>query len=1165
MKGLAVKQGNRHWYLGLLVMLLSVAGLMSTAVMAQQATANVNGVVKDPSGAAIANAQVALTNVNTGVVRTTTTNSDGVYDFPSVVPGVYSMQASATGFSSVSQPPVTLQVGQTAAFDFQLKVGTAQASITVTAVAPALETATAELGTVVPPNQMNDLPLNGRNFTQLLTITPGVANLNTDQNSGGGGGWNGESIGSFSFPAVNGARNRSNAFVLDGSNDLNTLAGTYNYAPIVDDIQEFKVNAHNDLAEYGASAGAIVAVASKSGTNQYHGDLWEFVRNSAMNSIGYFNTVVPPLRTNQFGAGGGGPLSIPKLYNGKNRTFFYAAFEAYKSSNAQEGEFLGPTNAQRGGDFSAMCTSGFAENGVCNDRDADGNIAHQLYDPATTVTSSTTGYARTPFAGNIVPTTRFNPISVLYQSIMPPAGAFNSNGTANVYLPLHTSEDQYSGTMRFDQNFGNNNQVMFRYSQFNLTEANPQGNISTAYVHVYGHNYIGHWTHTFSPTTFSDVYFGRNYGYTVTGSTNAAEDAASFTSQLASLGMGTFFETLGPLGLTAPQYGADGFGEEFCCSQLQASGLADDWQWGGSFSKILGRHTLKAGGDFQTNNFTSPIYYSSEQYGVAQTQGWDIDPTTEKPAAVGGESWASLLLGIPESASYRNIDEVVHNGWIDGVYVQDQWKATPRLTVNLGFRNDFVITPIYGTGNGANYYTGEADPITGQYILNAQPPACSATQFAPCIPTGIYTASSTPAPGGLPAHAVVSPTTRMINNSLGDWAARLGLAYRLNDKTVLRGGYGRSYDAWATIVQLSQNFGGNWPSLNTLDNSGLNVDAMPSNTVYANDPLQLGSTGLYPINDFSQVSQWMVDPNFRTPYFDQWNAGIERQLPANIALDAEYVGSNGRHEDWGPTLNTPPPGAGNVASRRPYPYMQQQWFDQSVGDSRYNALEVSATERPTHGVSFLVSYTLAQANADGCNLGASCDSSNPYDRKMDYGTADLNQKNVFSAAFTAQSPFDKSPNKLVANVAGGWALNGIVQVTSGQPYTVTLGGDPENVGCCLQERPNVTGNPNSGSHTPSQWFNTSAFAVTTGYTYGNEKVNLMTGQHWNDVDMSLFRQFHIGLGEERYFEFRAESFNLFNNVVFGAPDATNTDSNYGKITYQWNPARELQMSLKFYF
>ena len=365
------KHRERHWYHGLLVMLLGVAGLMVPAAMAQQATANVTGVVKDPTGAAIPKAQVELTNVDTGVTRKTSTNTDGVYDFPSVVPGAYSMQVSATGFNGVSQPAVTLQVGQTATFDFQLKVGATTSTVTVNAAAPALETSTSELGTVVAPKEMNDLPLNGRNFTELLTILPGTVNLNTDQNSGGGGGWNGASIGQFSFPAVNGARNRSNIFILDGANDLNTLSGTYNYAPIVDAIQEFKSQGHNDLAEYGGAAGAQVSVVTKSGTNQYHGTLWEYLRNEVMDSRGYFEAARQPLRQNQYGVSGGGPLSIPKLYNGKNRTFFYAAWEGYRFASKSETGGLAPTTAMDSGDFSALCLTGFTIRPLYDPRSPD--------------------------------------------------------------------------------------------------------------------------------------------------------------------------------------------------------------------------------------------------------------------------------------------------------------------------------------------------------------------------------------------------------------------------------------------------------------------------------------------------------------------------------------------------------------------------------------------------------------------------------------------------------------------------------------------------------------------------------------------------------------------------------------------------------------------------
>ena len=1150
---------NTRRYFQLFVALLAFAGVMTSTATAQQAVANVTGTVKDPNGAAIPNAQVQLTNVNTGVTRKTGTNSVGNYDFPSVVPGSYSMQASANGFGTVSQPAVALQVGQTATFDFELKVGSTSATVTVNAAAPALETATAELGTVVAPKEMNDLPLNGRNFTELLTILPGTVNLNTDQNSGGGGGWNGASIGQFSFPAVNGSRNRSNMFLLDGSNDLNTLSGTYNYAPIVDAIQEFKSQGHNDLAEYGGATGAMVSVVTKGGTNQYHGDLWEYLRNSTMDSTGYFEKSLPPLRQNQFGASLGGPLSIPKLYNGKNRTFFFLAWEGYRYANKAETGGTGPTDAMRNGDFSAL--------GV------------DIYDPATTALVNGQ-YTRQTFtqeykegAGNpslcsghinCIPSSRFSPISLLYQSIIPKSNPTIQKG-ANVFVPIPIPQKQDSGTLRFDQNFGNNNQVYFRYSQFDLQKATQTGTIGTQNIHVYGHNYIGHWTHEFSPSTFSDVYFGRNYGYTITGATHPGEDAA-FLSALKQDGMSTYWMTLASK-VYAPQFTANGY-VGLSGSQLQASGLGDDWQFGGSFSKIIGRHTIKAGADIETNNFTSPIAYSNVGFDAPQTAGLGAQQ------GVGGNSWASLLLGVPTSGGYRNIHEVVTGGWIDGMYIQDQFKATSRLTLNLGFRNDMVFTPIYGSGRGGNYYTGNANPITGKYELNALPPNCSASQGAPCIPTGNFTASKTPAPGGLPPNAYVNSTLRVIKNSLGNWAPRLGLAYRLSDKTVIRAAYSRFYDEWADITQLSQNFGGNWPAVNTIQNNGLNLN-VPTATVA--DPLKLGSGGaiVYPINDFSQVSQWMVDPNFRTPVFDQWNAGIQRQLPADITLDANYVGSNGRHEDWGPTMNVPQPGPGDVQSRRPYPYMLQQWFDQSVGDSRYNALQVSVQEHSAHGVTFLAAYTLSHSAADGCNLGASCDSSNAYNKAGDFGTSDLNQKNVFSVAFTAQSPYNKSSNKFVSNVAGGWALNGIVQETSGKPYTITTGKDYENIGCCWQQRVNVISNLRSNvplNPDAPQWINPGAVAAPAPYTYGTEKVNPFVSQHFNDVDMSIFRQFHIGLGEDRYFEFRAESFNLFNNVVFNTPNtnrAAAVDSNgkpkFGTIGSQWNSPRQLQMSLKFYY
>jgi hypothetical protein len=1151
-------QPNRRRYLTVLLMLLGIAGVISPPVEAQQASATINGVVKDPTGAAVANAKVELASVSTGVVRTTSTNGDGLYVFPNIIPGAYTMRVSAPGFSTVTQPETTLEVNQTATFDFHLKVGATQDTVTVAAISATVETSTSELGTVVSPNEVADLPLNGRNFTQLLTITAGVANVNRDQSSGGGGGWAGNSIGSFSFPAVNGARNRSNLFLLDGANDLNTMLGMYNYSPILDDIQEFKTQGHNDLAEYGGVAGGIVSVVTKSGSNEYHGTVWEFLRNEQMDARGYFEASRTPLRQNQYGVAGGGPIIIPKLYNGKNKSFVFAAWEGYRQRTAQETGALGPTADERTGDFSALCTSGFTD-GVCNDRDSKGNVIDQLYDPATSDCSSGT-CTRDPFPGNIIPNgtngtvNRINPISALYQTIIPNSGTL-VNGS-NLYIPGKAFTNQDSGTIRGDQNFGNNNQLMFRFSQFDQQEASPSGTIGQGFIHVQGKNYVGHWTHSFGPTAFSDVYFGRNYGFTLTGTSHTGEDAA-FLSQLQTLGMSSYWMTLNST-LYAPQWSPNGY-VGLTGSQLQGTGLADNWEFGGAFQKILGRHTIKVGADVQTNDMKSPIAYSGENFLATQTAGLGANQ------GLGGDAWASLLIGDPSEASYRNIGEVTTGGWTEGIYIQDQWKATSRLAVNVGYRHDIVLTPIYGSGNGGNFYTGNANPLTGQYELNALPPDCSATQFQPCIPVGTYTSSSTPAPGGLPANAYVNPNSnhRVINNSLDDWAGRLGLAYRLNDKTAIRASYGRFYDAWATVIQLAQNFGGNWPAVVTLDTPGLDTGVQTAST---NDPLNLGNSGnLYPPNDFSSVSQWMVDPKFRSPYMDQWNAGIQRELPGNAVLDANYVGSVGRHLDWGPEENLPSPGPGTVQTRRPYPYMLQQWFDQSVGNSRYNALQVTVNKRASHGVTYLVAYTLSKSMEDGCGLGASCHSSNPYNRSVDYGISDTNQTNVLSAAFTAQSPFKSLSNKALSAVAGGWALNGIVQLSSGLPYTVTTSGDPENIGSVSEERVNESGNPNSGSgiHTPAKWFNTSAFSTQTQYTYGNEKVNTLNSNWRRNLDLSLFRQFHVGLGEGRYFEFRAETFNIFNNVVFNVPNTDINGTNFGAVTSQLNSPRQLQMGLKF--
>ena len=857
---------SQNRLLGSFAASLILVGLLGVnpSVLAQEAAATVNGVVSDPTGAVIAVAQIELTNVNTSVTRTTATNGDGAYVFLNVVPGAYTMRASAPGFSGVTQPQTTLDVNQTATFDFHMKVGEAQQSVTVEATAAQVEASTAELGTVVATQQVNDLPLNGRNFTQLLTITPGVANINRDQSGtgagSGGGGFAGAAIGVASFPSIDGARVRSNTYLLDGVNDLNTFLTTYNFAPIVDDIQEFKTQDHNDLPEYGGVMGGIISVVSKSGTNQYHGTLWEFLRNSAMDARGFFDAKLPPLRQNQFGVAGGGPIWIPKVYNGKNRTFFYGAYEGYRQHVSNEGGAFGPTAAERNGDFSALLAQGI-----------------QLYDPnTTTYNAGTNTYSRQPISGNIIPGNEISPVSKLYQSLVPQAGAL-INGN-NIYLPERQVVTNDTGQIRADQYFGNKDQLMFRYSQYEESQLLPQSVIGANNDDIYGRNWGIHETHTFGPTSILEAYFGRNFGFD-NEVANVPGMNASFLSQVNSLGMNTTFETLNAKAYAPMINSIPGY-LSWPNSALQGTTLANVWQFGGTYSKIIGTHTIKAGGDIETNYFHSPIGYDTIGFAQAQTAGLGAQQ------GVGGNAWASFLMGVPNGAALRNVNEVARGGWMDAAFIQDQWKATSRLTVNVGLRYDLRLWPIYGQGK--DLYTGNANPISGQYILTAVPPNCSATVGAPCLPNGIYagipsagdTVSQYPDPNGpgqLPPHVTAAGSNHAIlKNDFGDWSGRLGLAYRISDKMVARAGYGRFYDMWGGITQLSQNFGGNWPAVATINNPTLNQNAI---TATITNPLGLGAGGglVYPVSTFSEVSQWMVDPNFKSPYMDQWNFGIQRE------------------------------------------------------------------------------------------------------------------------------------------------------------------------------------------------------------------------------------------------------------------------------------------------
>jgi hypothetical protein len=1111
---------------------------------AQKASASINGSLTDESGAAVVGATITLDSVETGVTRSTVSNATGDYVFVDVLPAAYTMKVTKEGFATITQPQFTMYVNQTATFNFHLQVGSTQQSITVEAQAEAIQSSTAELGTVINERAVNDLPLNGRNFTQLLALTPGASPVSVAQNTNGGGGFAGNAIGSFTFPALNGQRNRSNMFLLDGIIDLGSFIGNYNFQPIVDTVQEFKVQSHNDEAAFGQAVGGIVNVVTKGGTNTFHGSLWEFLRNEKLDARNFFLAQRNPLRQNQFGVAGGGPVWIPKIYNGKNKTFFYGGYEGFRQSQSTQNLVLTATPAQVNGDFSG--------------------ISNQIYNPFSTRQNPAQpgSYIRDPFPGNIIPTSLLNPAALLYaKTLFPTATNTGVTGTNAVdNTPQIVNQDSFQG--RIDQVFSEHDTLfgrISRYTQDASTSAGYPGALNP--WNLEGWNWGLHETHTFGPTAVLDLHFGRNWGDNLI-SKIFPNAPANFVNQLLALGFSpNFIASFQSGGSYIPLIDLDNY-VSTGGNNLQDTRIADVWEFGGDFTKLWNRHNFKFGANFATNNTTSPIY--GADIGFTSTQ-------TSNPLSAGGtgDAMASFLLGVPDNSGKRNVLETEHGGWVDGVYLQDQWKITDRLTMNLGIRWDVTLWPIYGTPGTPDFYVGDLNLNNGTYIVTGIPGPCTATQGAPCIPGGT-----------LPPNVVVTAQKNhaIYHNSYDNWQGRFGLAYRLRDTTALRGGWGRFYDNWNSVIQLAQNYEGAWPSVGQLLANNLNKPGGTPASV--GDPFNLGASGVvYPApNPFNQV-QWFVDPTgYKMPYSDQWNVGVEQQIGKSNVLSLAYVGAHSLQLNLGGYKNVarfPGPGdAATIASRQPYPYISPTFYDQSIGQSKFNALEFRLEHRASAGLTYLVSYTWSKSMDVACSgsFGAEgCSLQDPYNINADRSVSGFDIPHNFTASWALEIPFGKgkrysSKNGVVNYVLGNWQVNGILSLYSGVPFNVTVSGDIANTGNVTERadlvNPSQVYAPNKG---PNLWLNPSAFATPAPFTFGNLGRYAVRSDWTKNLDLSVFRRFPVK--EYGAFEFRAESFNLTNTPIFAAPQSNLSNRNFGVVTStrSGTTPRQLQFALKFQF
>jgi len=576
---------------------------------------------------------------------------------------------------------------------------------------------------------------------------------------------------------------------------------------------------------------------------------------------------------------------------------------------------------------------------------------------------------------------------------------------------------------------------------------------------------------------------------------------------------------------------------------------SDVYEWKADYSKVIGNHTLYSGFNIDTNN-------QGGAASVSAGESFAAFETSDLETSQGGNALASFLLGVPDSANRGNILNYEHSGFVDGGYFQDQWKVTDRLTLNLGLRYDVTLIPVIALSGVGSYY-GATDFYNGTYIIQHLPPPCSPTQFAPCIPGGI-----------LPAHVVVSSNGKLYQNDYHDIQPRVGIAYRVDSKDVIRMFYGRFYDNWAAVDQSAQNVQ-SWPTVAYRLAQNLNP-GYP--TVPAENPF-LGTTDSYPApTPFNQLG-WNNAPQFRAPYSDQWNFGIQHQFATNTISTLNYVGSHDLHTDIGPEMNTAvTPGPGNPRDRAPFPYITPSYFDQSIGRASYEALQFSVQQATTKGLTYLVSYAWSKAidiGSDGWYCSEGCSIENPYNLDANKSVAGFDLPHTLTISATYQVPVGKghvlsTGNRFSDYILGNWTLNGISSLHSGVPYTLTVCSDIANTGNggCY-ERPNLVGNPSLPNPTTAEWFNTSAFAVPAPYTFGNLGRNTLRTQAFKNLDFSLFREFPIS--ESRRFEFRAEAFNVFNHPTWGTPNSVLNQNNFGVVHSTQSTERQLQLALKFYF
>lgn len=1091
----SLRKEMRNMFTRLTRWILSLCVLAPAMMLyCQVDTGSIVGTVDDAGGAVISTATVTITQEATNVSAVVHSNASGDYVSPPLRNGIYTVTVAAPGFASQTQSNLTLNVQQRLKVDFKLTVGNVSSKVLVTGAPQAINTQGSSLGEVVSSKMMTQLPLNGRDYYQLAGLSPGIAMTGSGNTNGNDGGTStaGSPAGQHISFASNGARGTLNNFILDGIDNNSNDDGGPLLTPSVDAIGQFKIQTNSFSAQFGRSGGAVINAVIKSGTNGYHGDVFEFFRNSALDARDYFedpSAKKASYKLNQFGGTLGGPIIKDKL-------FWFGDYQG--TSVRQPLTFVSsvPTAKTRMGDFSEA-----------------GNPV--IYDPST---YNPVTQARQPFAGNVIPSGDIDPLAQRMAALYPLP---NQPGLRNNYVISPVQPDRTDqGDFRADFDATQTDHAFFRWTQSGRTYLSPTplpgiangggSNSGVGHINTMGAA-LGE-THLFTPTTINVFLVGFNYdnigrgvpqGGNVTPPTGLQVPGVNYDTVAAGL---TIFAPRGYRRTGSPRY----------APTLIAS---QERQVSDSLTLIRGKHTIAMGGEMRWSQYN--IFQEPAPNGQFSFTG----QFTQNPATGdGGDGLADELLGLPLVSTINSIVKVRNRQYVPSGFLEDNFRFTDNLTLNLGVRYDY-FSPIVSENNQQSNF----DYTTGKIIVAAQN----------------------------------GNSRGLVNVDHLNFSPRVGFAWNPRGNTVLSAGFGIFWSGQeiktAAPLQLAYN---------------LPFYYQPTFTSDGINPILTVSSGFPPLNPnnapFPGVTS--LDIRLKTPQYSQWNLSFQQGLPFEIGFELSYAGSKGTHlQSLLDPNQVKVPGPGDIQSRRPYPEFGPFTAIEDRGNSSYNALQLKLQKRPTRGLFFISSLTWGKTMND---LPSVCCSipypQNSWDVPAERGPADFDQRLRWSMSGDYLIPFRQNSygsHKVLDIMFAGWHLGGIYTLASGFPFSPSIGFDPSNTGSQGQLRPNQTANGNlpRSQRKPDHWFNLDDYTIPAPYTYGDAGRNSLIGPDTNSLDGSLRKVFPIRGSQD--VEFRAEFFNMFNHPNFAQPDPFIDDGPgaAGVVTSTAGANRQIQFAMKYHF